>query len=845
MSIKIKTRSLTVCIRALLVIVLLATASTVTTGERAKKASRIPGGFSKAVVFATNSVYLKNNARVLSGDVIVNDFSDGPMLDSAAELVIGKGVLGSAYSIFKADSVLVKKDAVIEGEVHYFSDITNKGVIGILKSGLELPVFQVLPEFIAAPPGPNAKDVRVASSQSIELPEGEYGEINSLKGATITFTGGVYRIRTLNIGNNNHIYFTDPTLLIIEEKLQTSQDSNFGPGPESDINTSQIKVYVNGINGNTRKLDASPKAVEFGHNNEVSANIYAPNGTIYFKNNTKATGSFLGRDVLVGIGVEVGLDSYYDNLPPLAVYASVVTGGTTPVEISLNGIDPEGDDLSFSIVTNPTEGDLGELVEGQTPPRTRATVTYTAYTADNLPDSFTFQVDDGNGGTDTAEILINPEDTSESPEDPPTTVVVDDLYDETEKGTPMTVTLVGDAPEEVSLTFSIVEGSGPDPQKGSLSGFTQGGETPQRTASVTYTPMPDHIGEDSFDFTACGEIGGAQVCVTATATINTVEVIVETGPLAENQEVETPENNEVEVTLNGNPGGTASGQARTNDVENIIIDASIAGNVADSNSDGYGDNHNDLPGPAPVLISAAVDATGGPGSNGTIRIHIEWNVSDLAESQVGSAIVNLNTNKGSVDELDTFFFPVSTDGNGTLEDTDFESSTGVNPLATMSVTDVPSGTDGEFSFNVTAEVQEVVAAGYNYFSVQGRVDESLIGGGFLRGLQVYSTADGEYNYLEPNLTIITPTTTLSFSIVTAPQHGILKDSTGAEVTGLPYALPSATLTYTPNENWMGNDSFEFEASDGTQSATATVFITVVECDCFVYPKECCDNGRGD
>ena len=844
MIIKIKTRSLTVCIRALLVIVLLATASTVTTGERTTEASRIPGGFSKVVVFATNSVYLKNNARVLSGDVIVNDFSDGPMLNSAAELVIGKGVQGSANSIFKADSVLVKKDAVLEGDVHYHSDITNKGVInGTVSDGLGLPVFQELPEFITGPPGPDAEDVSVPRSGSIELPEGEYGEIDSRPEATITFTGGVYRIRTLNTGVRNNIYFTEPTMLIIEEKLVISQASMFGPHPESEINSAQIMVYVNGINGNTGNLGADPKAAQFGINNEVFAKVYAPNGTIYFKNGTKATGSFFGRDVLVGIGVEVGLDSYYDNLPPLAVSASVVTNGTTPLEISLNGIDPEGDDLSFSIVTNPTEGALGEVVEGQTPPRTRATVTYTASTADNLPDSFTFQVDDGNGGTDTAEILINPEDTSESPEDPPTTVVVDNLYDETEKGVPVTISLAGDAPEDVSLTFSIV--SEPDPEKGSLSGFTQGGETPQRTASVTYTPTPDHIGEDSFDFKACGEIDGTPVCVTATATINTVEVIVESGPLAENQEVVIPEDNEVEITLTGNPGGQGSSQARTSDVENIIIDASIAGNVADSNSDGYGDNHNDLPGPAPVLISAAVDATGGPGSNGTIRIHIEWDVSDLTVSQVGSATVNINTHKGSVDELDTFFFPVSTDGNGTLEDTDFELSTGVNPLATMPVPDVEQGTDGEFSFNVTAEVQEVVAAGYNYFSVQGRVDESLIGGGFKRGLEVYSTADGQYNYLKPNLTITTTTTALSFSILTAPQFGILKDSTGAQVTQLPYALPSATLTYHPNEDFMGDDSFEFQAFDGTQYGTAMVFITVVECDCFMFPKECCDNGRGD
>ena len=55
--------------------------------------------------------------------------------------------------------------------------------------------------------------------------------------------------------------------------------------------------------------------------------------------------------------------------------------------------------------------------------------------------------------------------------------------------------------------------------------------------------------------------------------------------------------------------------------------------------------------------AAGVDASGGAGSNGTLRFQIEFDISGLGDgSDLTSAVVILNTNKGSVDSLDTSFF---------------------------------------------------------------------------------------------------------------------------------------------------------------------------------------------
>ena len=84
-------------------------------------------------------------------------------------------------------------------------------------------------------------------------------------------------------------------------------------GESSGIDASDIIFYVAGINGNTGNLGATLKAAKVSLTNTVDANVYVPNGTLWLRQNAKATGAFLAKDVLVGIGVEVTLDSHFGN----------------------------------------------------------------------------------------------------------------------------------------------------------------------------------------------------------------------------------------------------------------------------------------------------------------------------------------------------------------------------------------------------------------------------------------------------------------------------------------------------------------------------------------------------
>ncbi len=183
-----------------------------------------------------------------------------------------------------------------------------------------------------------------------------------------------------------------------------------------------------------------------------------------------------------------------------------------------------------------------------------------------------------------------------------------------------------------------------------------------------------------------------------------------------------------------------------------VIPATVAGNVADRDGDGLGDNHNDLPGEGPMLASAGLNATGGPGSNGTMRIQMEWNIGGLVGATFARARVRIFTLRGTVDQLDTSFYHGSREQDGLLRDSDFEAPVEAVCVGVMPVVGAV-GETREFVLDVTGLLQSDIDRGRHFFSLQGRVDESLRDAG--RGLQVCTTASGNIRKgLQPRLELL-------------------------------------------------------------------------------------------
>ena len=95
------------------------------------------------------------------------------------------------------------------------------------------------------------------------------------------------------------------------------------------------------------------------------------------------------------------------NTPPVASNDRARTNIDTPVEIDVlaNDMDADGNPLTLSIVTAPSNGTA--LVNDQgTPDPSDDDINYTPNSGFQGTDQFAYQVDDGNGGTDTATVTV-------------------------------------------------------------------------------------------------------------------------------------------------------------------------------------------------------------------------------------------------------------------------------------------------------------------------------------------------------------------------------------------------------------------------------------------------------
>jgi uncharacterized protein YdeI (BOF family) len=157
--------------------------------------------------------------------------------------------------------------------------------------------------------------------------------------------------------------------------------------------------------------------------------------------------------------------------PPLAEDQSVLTLEDRSVEITLEGSDIDGDELSFAIESRPKHGTL------------RGSGNEWIYDPDddfNGDDAFTFTVSDGTSQSADATVSIRVRPVNDPPTAEPQSVTV-------EEGSAVEITLSGSDIDGDSLRYRILSG----PENGILRGSG---------ANWTYTPNRDFNGTDGFSF---------------------------------------------------------------------------------------------------------------------------------------------------------------------------------------------------------------------------------------------------------------------------------------------------------------------------------------------------------
>ena len=180
---------------------------------------------------------------------------------------------------------------------------------------------------------------------------------------------------------------------------------------------------------------------------------------------------------------------------PIAHPQQVETAEDTAVKLALTGNDPDGNPLTFDLVTPAMHGTLsnvtpvsdGTTVSSTDRGETMITAVYTPELNFNGSDGFTFTVSNGTNESAPAEVTIEVIPVNDAPTANAQPVT-------TQENTAVVITLRGSDVDGDLLTFRIAA----PPARGTLSPLAQ--ERRNNEATVTYTPNPKFTGSDGFRF---------------------------------------------------------------------------------------------------------------------------------------------------------------------------------------------------------------------------------------------------------------------------------------------------------------------------------------------------------
>ena len=475
---------------------------------------------------------------------------------------------------------------------------------------------------------------------------------------------------------------------------------------------------------------------------------------------------------------------------PLAVNDEYTIDEDTSLTLPAPGIlgndsDPEADPLAASLVSGPLHGTLSLAADGS--------LTYTPEANFNGTDGFSYLVSDGSAESEVATVTIN----VASVEDPP--LAVNDEYI-TDEDTPLAIDaaaglLANDSdPDSSSLTVAMVSG----PVHGTVILNADG--------SFDYTPSADFNGVDGFSYVVSD---GTLESDVATVTLNVNSV--EDAPLATDDAFATDEDTPLIVDV-------AGVLANDSDVDGDSLTAVLVSGPAHGSLTLNADGSFSYTPEADFSGQDVFIYTASDGSLTSNEATVTITVNPLNDAPVATA------DEYSVDEDS----PLHIDAAGILGN---DSDPDGDALSAVLVSGPASGTlalnpDGSFDYAPAANFNGDDTFVYRASDGSSESAETTV----TIHIQAVNDApvgeaDSYVTEEDTPLTISAPGVlandsdidgdSLSAILVNGPAHGTV--SLGAD----------GSLTYTPEANFNGSDSFTYQASDGSlASGETTVSITV-------------------
>ena len=488
--------------------------------------------------------------------------------------------------------------------------------------------------------------------------------------------------------------------------------------------------------------------------------------------------------LLLVVAAAVDVDG---DLPPVAVDDSATTPEDTAVIIDVlaNDSDPEGGVLTVTGATA-LNGDV--VVNGD------GTLTYTPDPDYNGPDTITYTIEDPTGLTATGEVAV--------------TV---DPVDDPVNGAPVTTPDTGTTEVDTPVTLDDPAGNDTDPDgdpvtTASVGDPTNGTATLNPDGTVTYTPDPGFVGEDTIPYVATDGTddtpGEIVVTVTDPTGGNGAPV---TTPDTGTTEVDTPVTLDDPAGNDTDPDGDPVTTASVGDPTNGTATLNPDGTVTYTPDPGFvgedtipyvaTDGTDDTPGEIVVTVT---DPTGG-GNTPPVT------VDDLATTPVDTPVTiadpSLNDSDPDGDPLTTLFVADPLNGTATL-----------NPDGTVTYTPDPG-------FEGTDEITYVVGDGTDTSPGAIRVTVGD-GGGDPNDPPV--AVDDSATTDEDTPVTITPLANDS----DPDSDPLTVTSVGDPANGTAVLNADGTVTYTPDAGFTGEDTIPYVISDGTATDDAVITVTV-------------------
>ncbi|MCC6996412.1 MAG: hypothetical protein IT370_17510 [Deltaproteobacteria bacterium] len=242
-------------------------------------------------VYAKNSLVLRPGAAVSAGDLGVKDVAT-TMLHSGKELALeGASSVEVAHNTL-GNRVFLDTGAVV-GDVHTTA-LTDFGASHGAVAGM--PTMPALPTPASVTAG--TTNLTVAAGTTTTLASSTSRAAVTLNdSATLRLGAGTYQFASLKLLANARVEAEGAVEIRMTGRLTAGTNVYFGPAPGVSLTAAGLRIEVNGANGGSGGVNATPRAALIDDDGVLRALLLVPNGTSFIGQRTAITGAIAGKDI--------------------------------------------------------------------------------------------------------------------------------------------------------------------------------------------------------------------------------------------------------------------------------------------------------------------------------------------------------------------------------------------------------------------------------------------------------------------------------------------------------------------------------------------------------------------